>query len=401
MSAGSRLAISEGMAWTSGFASAAPPRHVAETSAAVASLTTMRAKKRRSIDMSESSGCSGGQTWLEIAGWEGRLADDDDRTGDGMVMADIDQGRLRRRAASDQPAGIRRVDRARDLALQPQSLALHAPLRDRRSREQRTRVGMPGIAEDALRRSDLDDAAQIHHRDTVGDVLDDLQVVADEEIGQVQPALQIEQEIEDLAAHRDIERGGRFVEDDDVRRDRDGAGDADALALAAAQLVRVALEMDDAEAHHLDQLAHPRRPRRARQVEMQAQRLVEHLANAHARIERGVGILEHHLDAPVDPRQETRRERQDRLAVDHHVAAARLDQPHDAARDRRFSRAALTHQGQRLAGGEVEAHPVDRDQVASAVDRKILAQLAHLQDGVAGRHVAAPTSWLAANSRRV
>src|SRR5882757_614495 len=224
MSAGSRLAISEGMAWTSGFASAAPPRHVAETSAAVASLTTMRAKKRRSIDMSESSGCSGGQTWLEIAGWEGRLADDDDRTGDGMVMADIDQGRLRRRAsglrqraASDQPAGIRRIDRARDLPLQPQSPAFHAPLRDGRGREQRPRVGMPGIAEEALRRSDLDDAAQIHHRDTVGDVLDDLQVVADEEIGQVQPALQVEQEIEDLAAHRDIERRRRLVEDDDVR----------------------------------------------------------------------------------------------------------------------------------------------------------------------------------------
>src|SRR5882757_1331386 len=224
MSAGSRLAISEGMAWTSGFATAAPPRHVTETSAAVASLTARRAKKRRSISMSESSRCSGGQAWREIAGWEGRLAVDDDGTGDRMVVADVDQrrpgrgaSRLGERTASDQPAGIRRVDRARDLALKPQSLAFHAPLRDRRSREQRTRVGMPGIAEDALRRSDLDDAAQIHHRDTVGDVLDDLQVVADEEIGQVQPALQIEQEIEDLAAHRDIERRRRLVEDDDVR----------------------------------------------------------------------------------------------------------------------------------------------------------------------------------------
>ena len=62
---------------------------------------------------------------------EGRLAVDDDGTGDGMAMADIDQrrlgrraGGLRQRAASDQPAGIRRIDRAGDLAGQPQPRAL-------------------------------------------------------------------------------------------------------------------------------------------------------------------------------------------------------------------------------------------------------------------------------------
>ena len=36
---------------------------------------------------------------------------------------------------------------------------------------------MLGIGEEALRRAGLDDAAEIHHRDTVGDVLHDLQVV--------------------------------------------------------------------------------------------------------------------------------------------------------------------------------------------------------------------------------
>src|SRR5580704_13278122 len=126
------------MACTSGFASAAPPRQVAETSAAAASLTTRRAKKRRSIDMSKSSRCSGGQAWLEIAGREGRLAVDDDGTGDGMVMADIDQrglcrraGGLRQRAASDQPAGIRRIDWAGDFADQTQPRPRDAPLGDR------------------------------------------------------------------------------------------------------------------------------------------------------------------------------------------------------------------------------------------------------------------------------
>src|ERR1700730_9125030 len=259
MSAGSRLAISAGMACPSGFASAAPPRHVAETSVAAASLATRCAKKRRSINMSESSRCSGGHAWPEIAGWEGRLAVDDDGRDSRMVMADIDQRRLGRRAgglrqwaASDQPASIRRVDRAGDFADETQPRACDTPLGDRRRREQRARVGMLRSAEDTLRGADLDNAAQIHHRDTVGDVLDDLEIVADEEIGQIQPALQIEQEVEDLAAHGDIERRGRLVEDDDVRRDRDRAGDADALALPTAQLVRIASEVGGAEAHHLD-----------------------------------------------------------------------------------------------------------------------------------------------------
>jgi len=137
---------------------------------------------------------------------EGAPRRDDDGTGDGMVVADIDQGRLgrgasglRQRAASDQPAGIGRINRAGDLADQPQPRPRDAPLGDRRRREQRACVGMLRGAEDALRRADLDDPTQVHHRDTVGDVADDLQVVADEEIGQVQPLLQLEQEVEDLA----------------------------------------------------------------------------------------------------------------------------------------------------------------------------------------------------------
>src|SRR5471030_113533 len=110
---------------------------------------------------------------------------------------------------------------------------------------------MAGIAEEIGHRASLDDAAEIHDGDPVGDVLNDLQVVADEEIGEVQPLLKVEQQIENLATHRDIERRGRLVEDDDVRRYGDGAGDADALALSTAQLVRIAVEMRGRETDHL------------------------------------------------------------------------------------------------------------------------------------------------------
>src|SRR5471032_2876040 len=101
MSTGSRLAMSEGMAWTSGLAAKATwLTPIAEASVASPSS---RAIERR---------CTGmvGSSWLI-------RAIDDDGTGNGMLMADIDQrwlgqrtGGLRQRASSGQATGGRRID---------------------------------------------------------------------------------------------------------------------------------------------------------------------------------------------------------------------------------------------------------------------------------------------------
>ena len=40
------------------------------------------------------------------------------------------------------------------------------------------------------------------------------QVVGDEQIGQAEPVLQVEQQVEDLRLHRDVERRDRLVGDD-------------------------------------------------------------------------------------------------------------------------------------------------------------------------------------------
>ena len=52
---------------------------------------------------------------------------------------------------------------------------------------------------------------RIHHRDAAADVLDQPQVVRDEQIGQLQPLLQIHQQVDDLRLHRHVERRDRFV----------------------------------------------------------------------------------------------------------------------------------------------------------------------------------------------
>ena len=86
----------------------------------------------------------------------------------------------------------------------------------------------------------LDDGAEIHHRDAVGDVLYDGEIVRDEDVGEPEPVLQVAQQIEDLRADRDVERGDRLVADDQLRLDRERARNGDALALAAGKFVRVA-----------------------------------------------------------------------------------------------------------------------------------------------------------------
>ena len=52
----------------------------------------------------------------------------------------------------------------------------------------------------------------------VGDVLDDADVVRDEQVAHAQLALQLAQQIQDLRLHRDIQRRGRLVTNDQPRR---------------------------------------------------------------------------------------------------------------------------------------------------------------------------------------
>ena len=94
------------------------------------------------------------------------------------------------------------------------------------------RVGVELVA-----RRQLHHAAQIHHRDAVGDVFDDVQIMRDEQVRQPHALLQIVREVDHLRLNRHIQRGDRLVADDELRLDGERAGNADALALAAGKLV--------------------------------------------------------------------------------------------------------------------------------------------------------------------
>ena len=78
-------------------------------------------------------------------------------------------------------------------------------------------TGAAARANSARRRRELDDAAEVHHADAIGDVMDHREVVRDEEVGEAAAALQVAHQVQHLRLHRDVERGGRLVADEEPR----------------------------------------------------------------------------------------------------------------------------------------------------------------------------------------
>ncbi len=87
----------------------------------------------------------------------------------------------------------------------------------RRAGQQRLGVGVARPGEDRRGRALLDRPAQVHDHDLVGDKAHDVQIVGDEQVGEIERLLQIRQQVEHLGLDRDVERGDRLVGDQDAR----------------------------------------------------------------------------------------------------------------------------------------------------------------------------------------
>ncbi len=79
----------------------------------------------------------------------------------------------------------------------------------------------------------------------------------DEEVGKIELLLEVVQEVEDLGAHRDVERRDCFVEYDQARIHHQGSGDADPLALAAGERMWVPPHVFGAQADHVERFGDP------------------------------------------------------------------------------------------------------------------------------------------------
>src|SRR6516162_7898130 len=155
-------------------------------------------------------------------------------------LAGCDLGELRRLDAAtfDRIAAARmeiaagwRMRGVGDLALQDNALRAQARVGLRHGREQRLGIGVARPGVEIARRRDLDDLAHIHDRHPVADMLHDAEIMRDEEIGEAEPVLQLEHEVDDLRLHRDVQRRDRLVGDDQAGIESERSSDADALAL--------------------------------------------------------------------------------------------------------------------------------------------------------------------------
>ena len=163
--------------------------------------------------------------------------------------------------------------------------------------QQRLGVGVPaGWRRSASDGPFLDHLAVLQHHHVVRQRAHHLQIVADEQVGEVVPLLQVAQQVDDLRLHRHVERAGRLVEQHELRLQHHGAGDGDALALAAGELVRIAVLRGGIEADLLQRRADALAPLLvAHAGALDEQPFLDDLADRQARRERAVGVLEDDL----------------------------------------------------------------------------------------------------------
>src|SRR6266540_3161430 len=165
--------------------------------------------------------------------------------GDAMVCLDLDQRRLRLRtggvgahATVAEMAARRPIERIGDHSrnrLQPFLRGAAA----RHRIQQPDRVGMHRAGEDDFGFRPFHDLAGVHDRHLVGAFRDDTQIVRDEQDRHAEPLLELADQLQYLRLDRDVERGRRFIGDEELGSAGERHRDHDSLTLPAGKLVRI------------------------------------------------------------------------------------------------------------------------------------------------------------------
>ena len=231
-------------------------------------------------------------------------------------------------------------------------------------------VRVLGVLEDRLDRPLLDDPAAVHHHDPLAQARDHAEVVGDQDDRHAELAPQRLQQLQDLRLHRDVERRGRLVGDQEVRLAKQRDRDHHPLAHAAGELVGV--QIDPAPRRRNPHLIEQPHARGARVLLAHALVLDQHLGHLardpKVRIERGHRVLEDHREADAaDPVQRPRRQVQELLAAKAGAAGAAAvpgEQPHDREKGLGLARAGLADHAHALARLDPEADVAHRRHLA-------------------------------------
>src|SRR5690606_3159597 len=151
------------------------------------------------------------------------------------------------------------------------------------SLQQLTGVVMLRGGEDLLRRSLFYNFTLANDHQLMTEGPDHRQVVADKQITQIVPALQVPQQLDYLALYRAVQCRGRLIQQDQRGFEHQCPGNSHPLALPAGKLVRVAVPAVRVQAHFLQRLDHHLLPllRGADAVDLQP--FADDLRDRHAR----------------------------------------------------------------------------------------------------------------------
>ena len=260
------------------------------------------------------------------------------------------------------------------------ALGLDDGVRDGDGGEQRLGVGVERVAVQLLGAGDLDDLAQIHDGHAVRDVLDHGKVVGDEEIGQAQLLLQPDEHIDDLCLNGHVQRGDGLVHHQKLGLHGQSPGDADALALAARELVDEAVGVLLVQAHLFQQLIDLLGALGLVLVQVMHVHAFGHdVADGHAGVEGGVGVLKDHLGLPLVGKQLAALEGVDVPAPVEHLAGGLVVHAKAGAAAGGLAAAALAHKAQRLAFMDGEGDVVHGVQGAAMAEVEVFFEVFDFQ----------------------
>lgn len=248
------------------------------------------------------------------------------------------------------------------------------------------------MREDVQDVAGLHDPAAVHDGDPVGGLGHHAEVVGDEDDGHAVPLPQLDQEIEDLPLHGDVEGCGRLVGDEHPRPGDQRGRDHHALAQPAGELVRVlpvaAFRVGDA---YLVQGRDGGLPGFG-----PGQPLVvpEHFGDLAAdpleRVEAGHRVLEDHGDVMApDPAELLLGEREQVVAVEEDLAAAvdagrRRVEAQYGERGGRLPAAGLADDGERLPGVDLQGDTPDGVH-GGAFEPEVDAEVVDAEQRICGR----------------
>jgi hypothetical protein len=221
------------------------------------------------------------------------------------------------------------------------------------------------VGVDRLGRTDLDDPAEVEDRDPVAEELRGREVVGDVQVGEVELALEIQHQLEDLCPHAHVEHGDGLVRDEEDRVEDDRARDHDPLLLPAGEVGRVLVHelLGRVEPDDRQRLRDPVTALALRPDAMDLQRVLDELRDGHRRVERRVGVLEDDLRLPAQRAELPLRHLRDLAPFELHTSLGRLDEPEDGAPEGRLAASGLADEAEHLAAPELDRDVVDRPDV--------------------------------------